>query len=302
MKRRIFISMPSDFCLTEQQNELKWAIVEKIREDYLPEVFSSPKVIPGIAGNLSWNADRALEIMRRCAGAVFVGLPRWQFDTKDGEFLFPTEFSAYEGALAHSCDLPMLVLAQENLHRRTIFDSGYGNMIGFFNPDAGPEWISTVEFQTRFEYWKRAIDARYDVFLGYCGSSSDTAAAVKNYLENDLRVSVLDWCNFPNGEFIFQNIIDACKTCSIGVFLFTKDDVYTAKDKEVTAPRDNVVFEAGYFMHAKGRNNTVIILEEGAKMLSDLGGYTYISLKDKTNIDSIKERIKNVIDNYFIDH
>jgi predicted nucleotide-binding protein len=40
-----------------------------------------------------------------------------------------------------------------------------------------------------------------------------------------------------------------------GVFLFTRDDkVADETDANKAVPRDNVVFEAGYFSHAKGRN------------------------------------------------
>jgi hypothetical protein len=37
-------------------------------------------------------------------------------------------------------------------------------------------------------------------------------------------------------------------------------------------PRDNVVFEAGYFIRAKGKDRVLIVREAGAKTPADLGG------------------------------
>lgn len=58
----------------------------------------------------------------------------------------------------------------------------------------------------------------------------------------------------------------------MGIFLFTKDNPLVGIDENQASPRDNVVFEAGYFMHAKGKERTLIIREEGTKMPADLGG------------------------------
>ena len=58
-----------------------------------------------------------------------------------------------------------------------------------------------------------------------------------------------------------------------------------ASDKAV--PRDNVVFEAGYFTSAKGKDHVLIIRETGAKMPADLGGDIFASLQDKSKIAPI---------------
>ena len=61
------------------------------------------------------------------------------------------------------------------------------------------------------------------------------------------------------------------------------------------APRDNVVFEAGYFAHAKGHRRVLIVLEDGAKMPADLGGAIYASLADRSNIDPIATQLESFI-------
>ena len=60
----------------------------------------------------------------------------------------------------------------------------------------------------------------------------------------------------------------------------------------VAAPRDNVVFEAGYFIGVKGKRNVLIIRESGSKMPADLGGDIYAPLPDRASIAPIERTIE----------
>jgi hypothetical protein len=77
---------------------------------------------------------------------------------------------------------------------------------------------------------------------------------------------------------------------------------FTAKEnnplQKIAAPRDNVVFEAGFFIHAKGKNNVLIIREHGAKFPADLGGDIYVSLDEKNNVEKITECINRFVNDY----
>jgi predicted nucleotide-binding protein len=78
-----------------------------------------------------------------------------------------------------------------------------------------------------------------------------------------------------------------------GIFLFTRDDDLAATPFGPEAvPRDNVVFEAGYFIHSKGKERVLVIREEGAKMPADLGGDIYASLPDRDHIGPILESLR----------
>ncbi len=69
---------------------------------------------------------------------------------------------------------------------------------------------------------------------------------------------------------------------SAAIALFTNDDMGKAKDAKENFPRarQNVVFEAGYFMGKLGRNRVVMIAEKGIELPSDLNGVVYT---DKTD-------------------
>lgn len=62
------------------------------------------------------------------------------------------------------------------------------------------------------------------------------------------------------------------------IALFTNDDLGRLNQeggKEASRARQNVVFEAGYFMGKLGRNRVILIAEKGVELPSDLQGVVY---------------------------
>src|SRR6516225_9994421 len=110
------------------------------------------------------------------------------------------------------------------------------------------------------------MDERRDVFLGYSSLSKKTAAVIKRYLLS-LGARVLDWqTDFIPGRTILEQIEQAAARSIGGIFLFTKDDDLAGPGQSevaVAVPRDNVVFEAGYFIGLKGKRKVLIIREVG---------------------------------------
>lgn len=72
--------------------------------------------------------------------------------------------------------------------------------------------------------------------------------------------------------------------------MFTGDDHGKAKDatSENLRARQNVVFEAGYFMGKLGRENVVLIANPDIEIPSDLKGVVYTNEKS-WQIDVLKE-------------
>jgi hypothetical protein len=298
--------MPADQWLDRKQNELKWGIVDEIeRLGYVPEIFTNPKGMPGLASGKVWSRQDADMVMRKCIGAAIIGLPRWEFSISEGgragramrhTVKLPTEFCQYEGAIAYTLGLPMLVVGQEDMLHRVVFDQSYGVYMRFFPRDADRAWLKSEDFRVTFGYWKNELAKRRDVFLGYSSSSQGTAQNLKRLLEK-LDITVLDWkTDFSPSRFILQQIEEAAARCSAGIFLFTKDDPITNETQAYKAvPRDNVVFEAGYFIHAKGKEHVLIVLENGAKMPADLGGDIYAPLDDKSDIEPIEDTVRKFV-------
>lgn len=74
------------------------------------------------------------------------------------------------------------------------------------------------------------------------------------------------------------------------ICLFTSDDLGRVKSNPDEQPRarQNVVFEAGYFMGKLGRSNVVIIAEAGVELPSDMQGIVYTD-KNNWQFDVLKE-------------
>jgi predicted nucleotide-binding protein len=241
---------------------------------------------------------------------VIIGHPRWTFRNGKSEVLVPTEYSQYEGAILKTLNIPLMVLAQDTLFGRGVFEYNFGQFICRFPEGADRKWLKSSDFQQTLRIWLADMADRRDLFMGYCSSSSPTAEKIKTYIERELRASVLDWrADFSVGRTVLEEIAEAGKRCSAGIFLFTRDDVLS--DRPVTRqrsasrrqavpassaiPRDNVVFEAGYFIATKGKRRVLIVREEGAKMPADLGGDIYAALEDRHNIDPIKSTLKKFV-------
>ena len=120
------------------------------------------------------------------------------------------------------------------------------------------------------------------------------ADSLHRFLVGKLRLKVLDWHDLPASSVIIGNIETAARLTASGIFLFTKDDRQVRKDSTRDAvPRDNVIFEAGYFAGAKGTGSVLIIHEAGAKLPTDLGGFVYLEVKKRADISSIDTRISD---------
>lgn len=281
--------MPADEWLTDDENKTKWAIVSRIEQlGYTTEVFFDPRGTVSISAAQSWSAAECERVMRHCDGCALLGFPRWRLTKDETPCWLSTDYNHYEGALAYSMNLPLLVLVQDGVEPRVVFDRSFKGYIGKIPRFPTVDWLSTAEFGVPFKYFRQQLDARRDIFLGYSSTSSTTAAQIRNYLIRDLNLSVLDWAlDFDVATTILSQIEEASKRCGAGIFLFTKDDLLAEGENDEAVPRDNVVFEAGYFIALKGKSRNLIIRQKGTKMPADLGGDIYASLVDKDDIQPI---------------
>ena len=296
--RRIYISVPGDSRLSESQTALKWALIDAITDaGYVPEIFYSERPQAGsLTYGRNWSFAECSAVMRRCVGAVIVGLPRHQLATDDGPIRLPTEYAHIEGTLAVEQELPTLLLAENGISDRGMFFPGGTHLITSFPLGADADWAKSPKFSNALAAFLAKVRDRRDVFLGYCSTSTGTALNLKRFIEKEIGASVLDWqVDFVEGRTIIEEIEEAARRTTGGVFLFTRDDSL-AGESDQAAPRDNVVFEAGFFVHSKGRGRVLIIRETGAKMPADLGGSIYAVLADKTNIAPLETRLKRFLE------
>lgn len=229
---------------------------------------------------------------------MILAFVRVEFDLQGGARLsIPSEYNHYEGALAIANDLPMLVVAEEGIPNRGIVWQGGGLLINSLPSGSDASWVENPKFKKQFQLWVDKVRSKPRVFLGYCSKAKSPADALTLYLEHTLGVSVRNYAlDFIAGGTILDEIEKSARICTCGIFLFTNDDPLEGTNPLQAVPRDNVVFEAGFFMHAKGRERTLIIREEGAKMPADVGESVYLPLKDRNDISTLHLQLSKFLE------
>jgi hypothetical protein len=296
IRRRVFISVSKDHHLDEGRRQIVHSVLQLIEEaGFEPQRF----LYSGLPASMGWNFQTVDEVMRRCMGAVVFAFSRFEAQERihpgGNVKIFPTVWNHYEGAIANTLGLPTLIFADKGIADSGIAYMGGGLPILFMPKGADSGWLREETFRHRFTLWLDQLKARRDVFVGYCSKARDTANAIILFLTK-LGVNVLDWADFSAGGSILDEIERASSVCSAGIFLFTKDDLYEETHGDRAAPRDNVVFEAGYFMQSKGRERVLIIREDGVKMPADIGGNIFLPLMNRKDISTIETQLRSFVE------
>jgi hypothetical protein len=294
--RRILISAPRDQRLQKHQVLVKDAILDRIRDaGFEPQVFLDAKGGAGLAAGAGWSVDEVEKVARRCVGAAIIGLQFWKASHNPGvDVWLPSEYSQFEGAIARSLSLPILAI-DVGIEKRIIFDDHAPLRVARVRPD-DPASLKQPDFTEPFEGWLSQIDERKDVFLGYCSRNRKTAMKIKGFLDG-MGVKVEDYASdFKAGASILDEIEKARAHCTCGIFLFAENDPLVGDKSGGAAPRDNVVFEAGYFMSAKGPEGCLIVRQGSAKMPADLGGAIYVALRKGENVSGIQGRLRQFVE------
>lgn len=300
ISRRIFVSLPNPDRLDPRRRAIQDAILARVRaKGFEIEAF----MLHGAAARRAWSLDAVAEVMRGCVGALIIGFPRWQRIAEHGTVTTPpatlpmaSEYAQVEGAMARALGLSSLFVVEVGLADRGALSPQGGQVLLFVPPDADTTFLASEPFARRFDAWAGELAERRDVFLGYSSGARTTAQALNLFLSARLGLRVLDWAlDFAAGGMILDEIAAAAQRCTGGIFLFTQDDALEGSAHRA-APRDNVVFEAGYFAAARGHERVLIIREEGAKMPADLGGNIYLPLANRHDIAPIESAIRDFVE------
>lgn len=135
---------------------------------------------------------------------------------------------------------------------------------------------------------KNSIRDFKKVFIVH-GHDGELKQAVARLIEGqDIEAIILSE-QANQGRTIIEKFEDFSEVCS-AICLFTADDLGKAKkDNEYkTRARQNVVFEAGYFIGKLGRSNVILIADSDVEMPSDLSSVVYTS-NSNWELEIVKE-------------
>jgi Predicted nucleotide-binding protein containing TIR-like domain len=271
--------------LTRQQCQFLDALTNRIKHSGLDLLLLS---------DLSDNKER-FERISQCHGAVVVAFRQIKgheiIRAPKKPIILPTEFTHIYAALATIADQPLLLLREKSVARRGALRQGYVHFIDF--PDSpDQDWLTGYEFEREYQAWLDSVKQQKHVFLGYSKQFANTGHMLRDFIVKKLGLSVLNWEELPATKSILEAIERAEKLTRYGIFLFMPDDETVSGGNKHWTARDNVIFEAGYFAGAKGRSRSLIILEGGVEVPTDLKGIICLQLESRTEVGGLQDGLK----------
>lgn len=128
----------------------------------------------------------------------------------------------------------------------------------------------------------RAPNARPRVFFISSKESLHIAKAIRHGL-NCTDADSLIWSDddmFPPGTYPLEVLENEVDRADFGVAIAHPDDIVQSRRSQSAAPRDNVIFELGFFMSRLGRQRTFLLVPQmdgDLKLPSDFKGMTPIA-------------------------
>lgn len=284
---RIYISVPRDGWLQPEQLDIKRGIIEKIRSvGFQPHEF----LISGDFSQMTWSYENLQYILGRCQGTVILGFVRWNVRDAQKTYQFNTAYNHYEGALALAKDLPTFILMHEHVYKAGIAIKGKAPHFVRLPIRADSSWLQTDDFLSKFDGWVEAVKKRCHIFFGYSSKAQATAYKIRDFLTSKGVIVMDGRADLNLAASRMDEIERASKSCMGSVFLFARGGETTTED--------NLIFEAGYFLHAKGKDKTFIIREEGARLPASIGGHPYAPLQNREDISSLEKDLETFILNH----
>ncbi len=236
-------------------------------------------------------------------GVIVVAFSQWSARRlnrkQDLECLLPSEFAHITNTMAVAAEKPLLVLMEKDVGSRGSLREGYVPRPSKPPRSLRTDWLDSPDFDADFSKWLQDVNNHRHIFLGYSSEAEAVAKSISVYLAG-MGVDILDWHQFKTGGFILQRIEEAARTTTCGIFLFTASDELRRQSVRRKVPRDNVIFELGYFAGKKGKERTLVIVEEGTEVPTDLGGYLHVQLPKGRATEPIETRLTKFIrDNLF---
>jgi predicted nucleotide-binding protein len=132
------------------------------------------------------------------------------------------------------------------------------------------------------------------IFIGSSSESRTIAYDIRDGLSYE-NVLPKAWTDdiFRVSATTIENLERELQAADFAVFVVGPDDVVISRDVEKDAPRDNVIWEHGFFAGGIGRFRTFIVKPRGLdiKMPSDLLGVTPLDYEPTGTADDLRARL-----------
>jgi predicted nucleotide-binding protein len=185
-------------------------------------------------------------------------------------------------------DSPVRSPTGKPVYQRTVDIEDIRQVLNHLTAIRGVE-ESTAPHQTTTQ--KRGKMSQPKLFIGSSQKNLRVAKIIAEGLEDCTDVTIWNEGVFGLNRGFFETILENPKDFDFAVFVLAPDDITTSKDVTKPSPRDNVLFEAGIFLGALGRERVFFVYDEVAevKIPSDLAGIT-LAPYDGSRIEDVDAR------------
>lgn len=154
--------------------------------------------------------------------------------------------------------------------------------------------LLAVELASRLHQRNKFINRpnlRPRVFIICSAEALSIAEAIKMGLDHE-NATVQIWSEdfiFRPGSYPLEDLEREVSDADFGIAIAQPDDLVRSRDRKSMAPRDNVLFELGFFMSRLGRARTLLLVPRGedVKMPSDFKGMTPLEYKTESASESL---------------
>lgn len=136
---------------------------------------------------------------------------------------------------------------------------------------------------------------KFNIFLASSTEQLGFASKVADALSRLGHVPIRWWTSFDPSTYNLEALEEALQKADAGVFLCFGDDQATIRDNQQIIPRDNVIFELGFFLSALGRRRCFVVApsDNQLRLPTDLAGLTRVCAT--SDPDSIASLVLNGI-------
>jgi len=143
------------------------------------------------------------------------------------------------------------------------------------------------------------VNLRPRIFIICSAEALKIGKAIRVGLEHDAEVAI--WSDdmiFAPGAYPIEALEEQVGLADFGIALAEPDDLVLSRDRLSSTPRDNVIFELGFFMSRLGRHRTLLLVphSEDVKLPSDFKGLTPIPYRTGANQRDMAVALGPVID------
>lgn len=123
------------------------------------------------------------------------------------------------------------------------------------------------------------------------GHNNEAKLEVARFIENELKRKAIILHEQPNRGHTIIEKFENYSNVDFAIALWTADDEGKKKnDADLQdRARQNVIFETGFFIGKLGRQNVIVLYEDGVEIPSDYSGVIFIRLADNWKNDLRKE-------------